>query len=132
MLQKTTNKGAHSLATGEPSHAVNPGLYAQLRAADNACGPEANKNDRADALIVACLCEGLATAGQIIAVITGFGFDLGRGHIGARLTNGAGRSSKSSLWRKTGPNTYALFDPDEPAPAAVSAANITVPKAKPD
>lgn len=101
---------------------TNSDLWARLKAADPGPG---NKNLRVDTLALTYLADGPATMGQLITALKHF--DLERTHIAGRVSKGAGLNPDSSLWRKVGRDTYALFDPDQPAAAPIPAAGIAVP-----
>lgn len=105
-----------------------PGLLERLKAVRSRLPSSVNLNDLADALIVACLTEGIVTTGQIIAVLTSFDCGLKETHIRTKLAKGAGLNAARHFWRKEGKEfrlneRSAIF-------ASRSAAHITVPARK--
>ncbi|UVO49655.1 hypothetical protein M0208_03695 [Sphingomonas sp. SUN019] len=74
----------------------------------DASGPGTNVNERLVNVITACICEGIDTAGWIIAVARTFGFK--RGHVGSVLTYSAAGRSKTPLWRCNSDGHYSLLD----------------------
>lgn len=81
-------------------------MFSRLRRLVDTCGP--NKNDVVDALIAACIMEGVNTLSQIIGVLTHLGFE--RFHIIKRVEYGTGTGSTAADWRRDDVGVYSLVD----------------------
>ncbi len=82
-------------------------FIAELQEMLDACGPQANKNDRLETIIVACISECVDTQDQIYRVAKYLRFE--QGHIFATL--GDHRSKRpNSRWRCSFEGRYSLVD----------------------
>ena len=82
-------------------------MFDRLRELDYACGPDANKHDRATALIAACIAEGVNTKSRIIGVLATLGFN--RGHIAKWLGMHTGSNPVRHWWKRDEAETYHLL-----------------------
>lgn len=90
-----------------PSRSASPaGSYAALRELLNTCGP--NKNDRAVALISACIGDGAATRGEIVSV--GARLGLNSRHVAAILDQDTGTNPERHRWQRDRKGTYSFLD----------------------
>ena len=89
-------------------------MFDRLRELDYACGPDANKHDRATALIGGCIAEGINTKSAIIGVLKHLGFD--RGHIAKWLDMHTGKNPVRHWWRRDESGVYTLHDDPELQP----------------
>jgi len=82
-----------------------PGSYAALRELLEACGP--NKNDRAVALIGACIGDGVARKGEIVSV--GARLGLNPRHVAAILDQDTGTNPERYRWQRDAKGTYSIL-----------------------
>lgn len=75
-----------------------------LQVINDACGPEANKHDRAIVLISFCIDNGIDTIGHIINVLKRFGFH--QGHIGSLLKDLSGHNAEVYWWSRDSAGRY--------------------------
>ncbi len=87
-------------------------MFDRLRELDYACGPDADKHDRATALIAACIAEEVNTKSAIIGVLKGLGF--APGHIAKWLDLHTGNNPDRHWWHCDEAGIYHLL-PETPA-----------------
>ncbi|SFP99977.1 hypothetical protein [Sphingomonas rubra] len=90
-----------------PSRPPSPaGSYADLRELLDTCGR--NKNDRALALISACIGDGITTKSEIVSV--GARLGLNPRHVAAILDQDTGTNPERHRWQRDGKGTYSFLN----------------------
>lgn len=79
-----------------------------LRRLDASMGPSVNRNDRAIALISACIGRGIATQRAIIRTL--YYLDFNPKHIVMMLKTNTGRNPSAYHWKLSDTGAYQLHD----------------------
>lgn len=82
-------------------------MFDRLHDLDYACGPEANKHDRATPLIAGCIVEGVNTKSAIIGVMKHLGFR--NDHIAKWLDMHTGSDPMRHWWQRDDAGIYQLL-----------------------
>lgn len=77
-------------------------LFDDLRALDEACGPQSNKHDRLTVLLTACIERGINTRPRLISVMKHLNFD--QRHIAIMLDDRLGRE-----WQRGPDGRYSVL-----------------------